>query len=142
MGAVMRDRRGRSRAAVRLLAGLMLTVCAIPGSADTRTRGAALRVAFVNQADLPGLSCRECRELGRLQDGVWLLAPDAVILSGKARLLYFSQADYESAIRQLSATETARVMRRRADQWSQTAIHDAADYLYRRQKECLCLGFP
>ena len=101
-----------------------------------------LRMAYRQQGNLDSLACNSCVRLEALPNRIWELVPDEVFLDRStakppAKLLYFSRAEYDSALRGLSSLEVARVIRKRLDDWSENAINDAQDFVYRLEVHCL-----
>ncbi|MBP1596517.1 MAG: hypothetical protein H6Q05_1894 [Acidobacteria bacterium] len=136
----------RSPTAYRLIrtAGILAAVFASAYSGRPGERQSMLRVAFLPQSSPSSLPCSGCVKLGTLPEGTWEAVPDDVFLSGLAakppgKLLYFSKQEYEAAIHGLSAREVVRVIRKRLGEWSENAINDAQDRVYRLQTHCLSL---
>lgn len=84
-------------------------------------------------------------ELGRLEDGsAWGALPDRVIVADPRTaalpLLYFSEADYAHAVRDLSHDDVREVIRKRLRSWSSDALSEARQEIYRGERANLAVA--
>lgn len=88
--------------------------------ADPRSAGDIASLAF--------------EELGRVDNGVWLICPDQTIraMAGQQRpeFLYFDRPGYASATTGLTSSQVQDVIRYRRDHWTSQSMHHAMSWLF------------
>lgn len=131
----------RATRGIRALAAglglLLLPLCACSTSKPSKAPPCLDRVAF--------LDGRQNAPLGELEGGGWVALGDAALLSQMDRdpgtaLLFFSTADYATAIRGLPEAEVKAVVRGRLQLWSPKLPDKGLSWLEARERQILVLA--
>jgi len=105
---------------------------------DTSARARAL---YANPKTSRNLAALPYEELGRVDNGVWVLCPDQTVLAlanfDTPVFLYFDRRSYDDAVADLSPPQVQEVIRRRRDRFSPDAKAYLMSWLF--DLECVTL---